>query len=268
MAALIASRVSIASFALAGLALTLTPMALRAQSRASEPPVIVQVIVQQPAVIQQPVVVTQTVAASTSADPNLVRVRWGTSWYPATRLRTVWGPYTLIRFDGYGPEWDSIVHERDLRARDESSLPAWQSTVATVAMPDDHVIHRGESLMGEWHGSWYPVRVLRVRAAGARIRYDGYGSEWDEEMTRSRLRLRDPEVDGPVPQLPPQSEWQTVDAQSALRAGQRVVVRQGGAQKWATITSADGPVLWVHYRGTSTAFDEPITVDRIDGITR
>jgi len=113
MAALIASRVSIASFAVAGL--VLTPVVLRAQARASEPPFIVQVIVQQPAVIQQPAVVTQAVAAMT--DPNLVSVRWGTNWYPATRLRTVWGPYTLIRFDGYGPEWDSIVHERDLRAR-------------------------------------------------------------------------------------------------------------------------------------------------------
>lgn len=264
MAALIASRVSIASFAVAGL--VLTPIVHRAQARAVEPPVIVKVIVQQPAVIQQPAVVTQAVAANT--DPNPVTVRWGTSWYPATRLRTVCGPYTLIRFDGYGPEWDSIVHERDLRARGDRALPAWQSTVATVALPDGHELRRGEALMGEWHGSWYPVHVLRARGATARIRYDGYGREWDEEMTRSRLRLREPEVDGPVPSLPPRSKWVSVNAQTVFRAGQRAVVRQGGAQKWATITSVDGPVLWVHYRGTSLAFDEPITADRVDGLTR
>lgn len=268
MAALIASRVSIASFALAGLALT--PVALRAQSRSNEAPVIVQVIVQQPVVVQpQPQVVVHTVATTNAnANANAIRVRWGTSWYPATRIRTVWGPYTLFRFDGYGAEWDSIVHERDLRASTDTALPAWQSPTPGRAMPEEHAIHRGESLMGEWHGSWYPVRVLRVRSAGARIRYDGYGSEWDEEMTRDRLRLRDPEVDGPAPTLPPSSEWLSVDPQSPPSVGQRAVVRQGGAQKWATIVRTEGPIFWVHYRGTSHAFDEPITLDRIDGLTR
>lgn len=226
-------------------------------------PVVVQVIVQPPPVIQR------TVVEAERPDPRLLQVRWGTRWYPATRLRTVWGPYTLVRFDGYGPEWDSIMHERDVRAREDRSLPPWQNAAQPEALPADHVVRRGDALMGEWHGSWYPVHVLRARgAAGARIRYDGFGSEWDEEMTRARLRLRDPELDGPAPEPPPPSEWLAVDAQSALRPGQRAIVRQGSAQKWATITSVDGPVLWVHYRGTSRAFDEPVTIDRVAGLTR
>lgn len=255
MASVLSSRISIGTMALAGLALT--PVALRAQTRPSEAPVIVQVVVQQPASLPPRV------------DPALLQVRWGTSWYPATRLRTVWGPYTLVRFDGYGAEWDSIMHERDVRPRDERSLPPWQSEVAPAPLPAEHVVRRGDALMGEWRGSWYPVHVLRVRSAThARIRYDGFGSEWDEDMSRARLRLRDPEVDGPAPAVPPQDEWIALDAQSVLRAGQRAVVRQGSAQKWATITRVDGPVLWVHYRGTSLAFDEPVTLDRLAALTR
>lgn len=261
MASVLLSRVSLGTMALAALALT--PVALRAQTLPSEAPVIVQVIVRPPSEI------APSVAPAQPARPAPLLVRWGTSWYPATRLRAVWGPYTLVRFDGYGPEWDSIMHARDIRSRDEPSPPPWQSPIAPTALPAEHVVRRGDALMGEWHGSWYPVHVLRVRGADrVRIRYDGFGGEWDEEMGRARLRLRDPEVDGPAPAVPSPSEWESIDAQSALRAGQRAVVRQGSAQKWATITRLDGPVLWVHYRGTSLAFDEPITLDRVVALTR
>jgi hypothetical protein len=265
MAAVLPSRFSLASLSLAALALT--PMALLAQARTSAPPVEVRVIVVQPAitvVTQAPVTVQRP-----ERDPAAVRVRWGGSWYPATRLRAVWGPYALYRFDGYGAEWDSVMHERDVRsAYDEQPLPAWQAETPGLALPDSHVIRRGEALMGEWHGGWFAIRVLRVRGETARIRYDGYGAEWDEDMPRSRIRLRDPETTGPVPALPPEARWSAVDPQSPPQVGQHVAVRQGGATKYATVQRTDGPLFWVHYRGMSRAFDEPVTLDRIAGIPR
>lgn len=41
----------------------------------------------------------------------------------------------------------------------------------------------------EWHGSYYAASVLRMAQDGrARIHYEGYGPEWDEDVTEDRIR--------------------------------------------------------------------------------
>lgn len=62
--------------------------------------------------------------------------------------------------------------------------------VRTVAGPCEQARPRvvGSPLQVEWHGSYYPARVLRMTAGGrVRIRYDGYGAEWDEDVTDARI---------------------------------------------------------------------------------
>lgn len=265
MAPALRSPASVASFCLVSLALV--PYALRAQSQPHEP--VAVVIVQSPPVVlptQTVVVVQPVIVGQAQTTPETVQIRWSTAWYPAVRQRTVWGPYAVYRFVGYGAEWDSIVHERDVRPAG-ASTPAWQPPTPGLEMPADHRISRGESLMGEWHGGWYPIRVLALRANGnARIRYDGYGREWDEDMSRARLRLRDAEVDGPAPALPSSEHLRPADPQQPPAVGERVVVRHGPTPKVARIVGTDGPVFWVHYLGHNRSFDEPVLLDRVQRI--
>lgn len=258
MAPALPHRASIASLCVVSLALA--PLVLRAQS-ASRPTPAPQVVV-----LQVPSTSQRTCTPSSDPAPgaaNVLRIRWGANWYPATRLRVVWGPYALYRFDNYGAEWDSIVHERDVR--DASAVtPPWQDPTPGLPMPERHRITRGERLLGEWQGSWYAVRVLAARAdGGARVRYEGYGPEWDENLSRARLRLQDPETNGPAPAPPSLERLDPADPQNPPAIGQLVVVRQGPSHKVARVLSADGPVYWVHYLGHSRAFDEPVLLDRV-----
>jgi hypothetical protein len=47
----------------------------------------------------------------------------------------------------------------------------------------------GQAVEVEYGGAWYPAVVVSVEAAGWRIRYDGYGDEWDETVGAERIRL-------------------------------------------------------------------------------
>lgn len=47
---------------------------------------------------------------------------------------------------------------------------------------------KGDKLEVSWGGGWYPAEVLDVEGARYKIRYDGYGSAWDEWATAERLR--------------------------------------------------------------------------------
>lgn len=65
--------------------------------------------------------------------------------------------------------------------------------VRTVVAPCQRARPRevGSSLQVEWHGTYYPATVLRMTHEGrVRIRYDGYGPEWDEDVTDERIRDR------------------------------------------------------------------------------
>jgi hypothetical protein len=102
-----------------------------------------------------------------------------------------------------------------------------------------------------------------VRRDGARVRYDNYGAEWDEDLSRARLRLRDPDSDPSQQRTVPESTGAPADPQSPPAVGQSLFVRQGAGWRAAVLRSTDGPVFWVHYRGTTRAFDEPVPIDRI-----
>ncbi|HRG98380.1 MAG TPA: hypothetical protein PLR99_19145 [Polyangiaceae bacterium] len=63
--------------------------------------------------------------------------------------------------------------------------------VRTVVAPCQRARPRevGSPLQVEWHGSYYPATVLGMTDEGrVRIRYDGYGAEWDEDVTDERIR--------------------------------------------------------------------------------
>ncbi|MEY3775911.1 MAG: hypothetical protein RLZZ129_2691 [Verrucomicrobiota bacterium] len=55
----------------------------------------------------------------------------------------------------------------------------------------------GSKVEVQWNGRWFPATIKSVAGSGRwRISYDGYGSQWDEEVGPDRLRL--PTVGAPV----------------------------------------------------------------------
>ncbi len=77
---------------------------------------------------------------------------------------------------------------RVLRIEAPTSAPCTPTTRARAA---------GTRIDVEWHGRYYPARVLRMTEDGrARIHYEDYGAEWDEDVTDARIRdLTEP---GPI----------------------------------------------------------------------
>lgn len=46
----------------------------------------------------------------------------------------------------------------------------------------------GKHIDVEWHGKWYPSSILAISGNRYKIHYDGYGNEYDEWVTYSRMR--------------------------------------------------------------------------------
>jgi hypothetical protein len=66
-----------------------------------------------------------------------------------------------------------------------------RQTSSAVPLPSG--FRAGDSVEVEWHGDWYPARVLAVTTPFPptyHIRYDGYGEEWDEDVGLDRIRPR------------------------------------------------------------------------------
>jgi hypothetical protein len=70
----------------------------------------------------------------------------------------------------------------------------------------------GDKVQVSWSGGWYNAKVLEVGEGNYRVHYEGWGSEWDEWVIPSRMRLQDggavaapPTRPQPVVQRPPPS---------------------------------------------------------------
>ena len=101
------------------------------------------------------------------APGEAVEVYWKGRWYPARVLQAKASQW-FIAYDGYGANWNEWVGQDRIRS-------LW-----AVGSPIDVL----------WKRSWYRATILAVRPGAYRIHYDGYGPEWDEWVTPSRMRRR------------------------------------------------------------------------------
>lgn len=98
-----------------------------------------------------------------------VEVLWEGQWWKAMVLARE-GDRCRIRYAGHGVDDDEWVGPERMRPYLER--------------------HRspGTSVEVEWKKSWYPARVLEASHGLHRVRYDGYGEEWDEWVGPRRIR--------------------------------------------------------------------------------
>lgn len=123
-------------------------------------------------------------------------VLWGDRWWRAEVLRTD-GDHSLIRYVGYGAEWDEwvgtdrfkVYSEEDVR----NSAPT-ETLPETTGLPDPEAngaLVQGKpangDLLVEWGQQWWPGEILKQEGENYFIHYKGYGDQWDEWVTSERL---------------------------------------------------------------------------------
>lgn len=136
----------------------------------------------------------------------------------------------------------------------------------------------GEFVLVEWeHGQPpYPAYIIAAKGTRYRVHYDGYATQWDEDVTLDRVKGR---VEGHVVRPPPPKKVQRAQdaasgaqakgGTSALAAGQyqvgdRVKVRWRGTVYAATVLEVSGPDKYlIHYDGHESAWDEVVSSHRI-----
>ena len=128
------------------------------------------------------------------------------------------------------------------------ALAAWVLLLAAPASAQP-ICAVGDKAQVLWKGSWYGARVQRTNDEQTRcfIRYDGYGSEWDEWVMGDRIK---------VVQTATPAGW---------RVGDEVMVYWKGSWYPASVISAS-PGRWkIHYDGYAKSWDEWVDSSRIRG---
>lgn len=119
-------------------------------------------------VVRPAVAVATSTPVRRAGEP--VFVEWGGSMWRATVLKPLADGRAVIHYEGWGAEWDELVTPARMRG-----------------VLREGAVRADDSVFVEWHGSYWPATVLRVTDEGYAIHYTGYGPEWDEVVSRSRI---------------------------------------------------------------------------------
>lgn len=100
----------------------------------------------------------------------------------------------------------------------------------------------GDRAEVEWKGKWYPAQVTKVNKDGTQcfIRYDGYGSDWDEWVGKNRIVLL-----------------------SGYQVGDAVEVEWKGKWYPARVLKVSKGTYFIHYDGYESSWDEWVGPKRI-----
>ena len=111
------------------------------------------------------------------------QVLWGKKWWSATVIGVnSAGTKCKIHYKGYGSNWDEWVGPSRIRVGGASS-----SAKTTKSAGGYYVGQRVKVL---WNSKWWNAKVLRVKKNKFYIKYDGYGSKWNEWVGHGRIRSR------------------------------------------------------------------------------
>lgn len=154
----------------------------------------------------------ETLASARYQVGQHVQVEWRGSWYAATIVAVLDGGQYHIHYDGWGDEWDEAVDALRIRTEGEVIAPpteliqpdsfvdeGGQSVENTGTQQDpggytptaDQPLPAGQRVHVEWRGSWYLADVVDAPygSSEVRVHYIGWDAEWDENVTRDRIRI-------------------------------------------------------------------------------
>ncbi len=196
-------------------------------------------------------------------------VRWGSSWQPAAVLGAVCNGLQRVRFASDAPDDTEVVSARDVQETDaRGNVPEVHTPPPGGALLEGVLVPVREPLLAHYGGVWYPAHALRPSRSGAvRIRYDGYGSEWDENLPRASLRRPTGEpLTHPVGRPMPAGE--PVAQGDPLAPGTPVEARARGRWFDAQVLHAECEgYVRVHLLGWEPAWDAVVARDRLRRLT-
>lgn len=124
-----------------------------------------------------------------------VMVEWEGKDYQAVIL-AVDGPTKFrVHFDGYDETWDEVVSKsriRGGRAGDEPR-PEPPTKVRNKALEaaQTNTYRVGDQVRAEWRGRYYPAQIVDVVGKERyRVHYEGYPTEFDENVDKNRVQAR------------------------------------------------------------------------------
>lgn len=102
-----------------------------------------------------------------------------------------------------------------------------------------------------WKGEWYPATVVKVNEYQTRcfIRYDGYGSQWDEWVGAERYRKS--------------GHAGAANAGIAFKPGDAVQVKWKGKWYDASVLKVGNGKYRIHYDQYDSSWDEWVTGERM-----
>ena len=122
-----------------------------------------------------------------------VLVEWEGKDYPAMIKEAPSSSKFRVHYDGYDDVWDQEVTKDKIKGLVEGTVvapePPAKVRAKAIQAAQTNVYKIGDRVRVEWHGQIYPAIIAGIVGQERyRIRYDGYGTEWDETVGLSRIQ--------------------------------------------------------------------------------
>lgn len=126
-----------------------------------------------------------------------VYVEWEGADYPAVIIAATSPTKYKVHYDGYDNVWDEVVPRDRIKSLIEGAArhpePPAKVRAKALQAAQTNTYKAGDRVRVEWHGQLYMSTVLSIVGQERyRIRYDGYGPEWDETVGIARIQPRPP----------------------------------------------------------------------------
>jgi hypothetical protein len=124
-----------------------------------------------------------------------VMVEWEGKEYQAVILEAKGPTKFKVHYDGYDDIWDEEVVRSRIKSfrRGDEPRPEPPSKVRQKAAlaAQSNTYRLGDHVRVEWSGKYYPAEIIDVVGKERyRVKYDGYGNEWNENVSLSRIQPR------------------------------------------------------------------------------
>jgi hypothetical protein len=124
-----------------------------------------------------------------------VLVQWEGGEYPAHIIEAPAPTKFKVHFDGYADIWDEVVTKDRIKGLVEGPVPTPEPPakvrVKALQAAQNNKYKINDRVRVEWHGQIYQATITGIVGQEQyRVRYDGYGPEWDEIVGLSRIQPR------------------------------------------------------------------------------
>jgi hypothetical protein len=126
-----------------------------------------------------------------------VYVEWEGADYPAVIIAATSPTKYKVHYEGYDDVWDEVVPRDRIKGLVEGNPknpePPAKVRAKALQAADKSKYHAGDRVRVEFHGQLYMATITGIVGQERyRVRYDGYGPEWDETVPLSRIQPRLP----------------------------------------------------------------------------